>query len=222
MRLKSYFITGTDTHIGKTWTTVALLTRLRQQGYAPMAIKPLASGCQLTQAGWHNEDALLLQQHNTRPVAYEWINPLRCAPAVAPHLIMPELTADDIIAAIKNSQQIAHDYYLIEGVGGWRVPLNHAQTMADVAIGLKIPVILVVGMRLGCLNHALLTYQAIAHDGLSVRGWVANIIDPAMEKLSENIATLTQRIAVPLLGIINYQPTFNPTAMTTHFDFTVL
>ena len=206
--MKGFFITGTDTEVGKSWFSAALVRHLRQQGHQAIGLKPLASGSDSTPEGLRNEDALLLQQAADNVLSYDQVNPLTFEPAIAPHLAARQagqvIDCDQLVA---HCQQMAQQYPLqvVEGAGGWLVPLNEHKTYADVAVALGLPVIVVVGLRLGCLNHALLTLQVIQHSGLPVAGWVANALSADMPWMAENIATLQHWTEVPCVAQIPYQ-----------------
>jgi dethiobiotin synthetase len=200
-----YFITGTDTGIGKTWSTVALMRQLQAQGKTVLGMKPVASGCAWIDGGWKNEDALLLQQHASFAAPYPLVNPYALELPLAPHLAAQYagISIDfDVIGAAFRQLQAQTDIVLVEGVGGWTVPLNAAQEVADLAKFLGLPVIIVVGLRLGCINHARLTYQAVVASGAQCRGWLASCIDPQMVARDENVAALRGLIAAPLLGVL--------------------
>ena len=215
---KRYFITGTDTEIGKTTIAAALLHAARLSGLSTAAVKPVAAGCERTDEGLRNEDALALMSQCQPSIGYELINPVALEAAVAPHIAAQEegvaLPAEMLAAACQTVFEGNADLTLVEGAGGWRVPLNGQQTLADLAGMLGIPVVMVVGMRLGCINHALLTAEAIRADGLVLAGWVANRVDPAMSRPDENLATLEQLIDAPCLGVVPWleQPSTNSIA----------
>ncbi|NMY35496.1 MULTISPECIES: dethiobiotin synthase [unclassified Pseudomonas] len=200
----AYFITGTDTDVGKTTVAAGLLQAARAAGLSTAAGKPVASGCEATPEGLRNADAQALMAQCTVALSYEEINPVAFEPAIAPHIAAREAgVALTVQALLKPMQRILNqqaDFTLIEGAGGWRVPLSGQDSLSDVARGLGLPVILVVGVRLGCISHALLTAEAIAQDGLQLAGWVANIIDPKTSRLEENLATLAERLPAPCLG----------------------
>jgi len=211
--MKGYFITATDTDAGKTFITAGLLQQLSNQGHRTLGFKPVASGCQLTEQGLQNDDALKLMQAANVPLDYQSVNPYAFEPAIAPHIAAQQAGVTIDMANIANiiaQQQHQADYVLVEGVGGWMVPLNARETVADLARLLNFPVILVVNMRLGCINHALLTAQAIARTGLSLAGWIANNAssdvnagtEGSMACLEENIQTLKVHLQVPLLGCV--------------------
>ena len=206
MAKKWLFITGTDTDVGKTVIATGFLAAANQAGLRTAAIKPIAAGCELTEQGMTNTDALQLQAAASHPLSYQQINPVALEPAIAPHIAANEagkrLSAARLTGFCRGLSLLPVDLVVLEGAGGWRVPINERETLADVACELNCAVIIVVGMRLGCLNHTLLTIEAIRRDGLKIAGWVANIIDPDMPRLNENIDTLKQRIAEPCLGTV--------------------
>ncbi len=209
--MKGVFITGTDTGVGKTLCAAALLEVYRQQGFSTIAMKPVASGCEQTSDGLRNEDALLLMQHMCEAASYEEVNPYTFEPAMAPHLAATRenvtINCDELVVQAQSLADRA-DRIVIEGAGGWLAPLNEQQSFANLAEQLDLPVVLVVGIRLGCLNHALLTIENMQHRGVKVAGWIANIgLDNAADCLdiNENINSLQTRISAPLLGKIPYQ-----------------
>ena len=204
MMNKGFFITGTDTAVGKTSFSVALIHHLQSQGNSVSALKPVASGCEKLEGIWKNDDALkLLQALNAAP-QYETVNPVALPDAIAPHLAAKkqniELKAQDIFQSCQSVLNQQNDYCIVEGAGGWLVPLNNKETMADLAILFNFPVVIVVSMKLGCMNHCLLTVESIKKSGLKIAGWVANVFDPEMEKLQENIATVEGLLTAPLLA----------------------
>ncbi|MCV9919697.1 MULTISPECIES: dethiobiotin synthase [Pseudomonas] len=201
---KAYFIAGTDTDVGKTTIAAGLLHAARLQGLSTLGAKPVASGCAVTAKGLRNADAQALIDESTFKLAYELVNPFAFEPAIAPHLAAREagiaLGVPALLAPMQTVLKQGADFTLIEGAGGWRVPLSDHANLSDLAIALKLPVILVVGVRLGCINHALLSAEAIARDGLQLAGWVANIIEPRTSRLEENLASLAERLPAPCLG----------------------
>lgn len=204
---QSYFITGTDTNVGKTYIASALLRYFAQSG-STLGMKPIASGCELNQAGeLENEDVVALVAASTVEAPLDIINPYRFAPAIAPHIAAAqagvEIELNTILQAYRQLSTLA-DTVIVEGAGGFLVPINQQQTFADVAQALGLPVILVVGIRLGCINHALLTFEAIRARGLTLAGWVANEIQPDMAMFEENLASLQQRIGAPCLSVVRY------------------
>lgn len=198
----AWFVAGTDTEVGKTFATCALLHVLRRQGIPAIGMKPVAAG---TDAAGRNEDVEQLLLAASVPAPRELVNPYLFAPPIAPHIAAAELGEKidfaRIVAALDELRQRA-DAVLVEGVGGLRVPLGPQADAADLARTLGLPVILVVGMRLGCISHALLTQEAIAARGLPLAGWIANRIDPQMARFEENLAALEERMTAPLLGVI--------------------
>jgi len=206
--MNGYFIAGTDTEVGKTVCATVLLEAFKQQGLSTIAMKPIASGCEQTPAGLRNEDALSLIQHMTVSATYEEVNPYTFEPPMAPHLAAARqqltITIDPLIAQAERLSTRA-DRIIIEGAGGWLAPVNETQSFADLAIGLAVPMILVVGIRLGCLNHALLTVENMQQRGVRLAGWIANTGLPEAANcldIDENIASLVSRIDAPLLGVI--------------------
>lgn len=200
--MRKFFITGTDTDVGKTYISVKLLQEFNQHGLRTIGIKPVATGA----SNGYNEDALLLMKNSSIKLDYTLINPFSFEPPVSPNIANVNLTVDKILLSLQEALSSASDICLIEGVGGFMTPINNKETMADLAMKLKdIEIILVVGIRLGCLNHALLTYQAIKSIKLPIYGWIANIINPETQAISENIATLKSYISEPCLRIIQYE-----------------
>ncbi len=199
---KAWFVAGTDTEVGKTFATCALLLNLRQNGQRAIGMKPIAAG---TDIDGKNDDVERLISAAGVSAPRELINPYLFQPAIAPHIAAAEagvsIDINRIVAAFGQLRPLA-DAVLVEGVGGFCVPLDENSDTADLAEKLELPVILVVGMRLGCINHALLTCQAIAARGLKLAGWIANRIDPAMSRFDENLEALRARINAPLLGVI--------------------
>jgi dethiobiotin synthetase len=199
-----WFVAGTDTGVGKTQVATALLRMLAQQGRTAVGMKPVASGAQETSAGLRSDDALQLQAASSVSATYDEINPFCFAPTVAPHLAAPQPIDIEPILRRFHALAARTDYLVVEGVGGWAVPINSHETMADVARQMKLPVVLVVGLRLGCLNHALLTAAAITAAGLPLAGWIANAIDSQMAWRDENIRALAQRLPTALLATFPY------------------
>ena len=198
---RTWFVTGTDTGVGKTAVSCALLAAAARAGLRTAAIKPVAAGCD---AAGHNEDALQLMQWMTEPLDYEQVNPVALMAAIAPHIAAQQegrsLQAGRLAGLCRGVMLAGADFVLIEGAGGWRVPISPRETLADVAVQLQAGVILVVGMRLGCINHALLTAEAITRDGLRLAGWVANQPGETMPCYQENLDSLRRLLPAPLLG----------------------
>jgi len=218
----SYFITGTDTGVGKTLISCALLHGFAAQGKRAYGFKPVAAGCDDSD---HNEDALALREASTSQLAYGQVNPYCFPRAIAPHLaaryVGVRIEMPRIMASYDELAGQA-DEVIVEGAGGFLVPLNEALTFADMARELDIPVILVVGMRLGCINHALLTMNAIEDHQLECAGWVANVLDEEMPALQENIEALRERIAAPLLGIVPHLAAPDAMLAMQHLDMSLL
>lgn len=204
---RGIFITGTDTEVGKTVVAVAVVRALVQAGLRVAVMKPVAAGAELTPKGLRNEDALALMETANVPNAYELVNPYCLEMPASPHIAAAKagigIELGDIRAAYEKLSASA-DVVIVEGAGGWYVPLNGTQTMADLAATLSLPVLLVVGLRLGCLNHATLTARAIQSDGLHLAGWFANHVQPGFEHAEENVASLRSRLRAPLLESIPY------------------
>ncbi len=209
MAVSAFYVTGTDTGIGKTIASTALLHALRGRGQRAVGMKPVASGCTREADGWRNEDALALQEASTPRPRYDDLNPY-----ALPLPLAPELAAADAgvqlelapIAAAFDRLRAQADVVVVEGVGGWAAPLSATLDQADLARALRLPVVLVVGLRLGCLNHARLSAAAIAADGLQCIGWIGNEIDPAMERIDDNMAMLRARLPMPCWGRLPYRP----------------
>lgn len=222
----AYFIAGTDTDVGKTTVAAGLLHAARLAGLSTAAAKPVASGCEMTDQGLRNADALALQGECEPPLAYTAVNPFAFAPAIAPHIAAREagvrVDVQSLLGPLRQVLASGAQFTLVEGAGGWRVPLNDEQNLSDLVVALELPVILVVGVRLGCINHALLSAEAIAADGLRLAGWVANIVDPATARLEENLATLAARLPAPCLGRVPRLPVADPAAVAACLDLAVL
>ena len=201
--MKRWFITGTDTGIGKTWVASALIRHLVAEGYRVAGMKPVASGCANTDEGLRNDDALSLIAASNVKLPYELVNPFAYEPAIAPHVAAKKAgKLIDINKISKLSQSIEADYLVVEGVGGWCVPMGEACMLADLAKATADEIIIVVGMRLGCINHGLLTAAQVARDGMSLKGWIANHVDPEMQAQSENLAALQALMPCPFLGVL--------------------
>lgn len=200
--MKGLFVTGTDTEVGKTRIAVALTELLQQTHQRVVVMKPVASGCEQTPDGLRNADALDLLSACKLSLDYAQVNPYAFQPAIAPHIAADEagiqIDIDAIVQAFHALQKIS-DCVVVEGAGGWQVPVNAEQTLADLAVAMQLPVVLVVGIKLGCINHAILSAQAIRQSGLQLAGWVANEMQrsPQTEAM---IKTLQNRMSAPLLG----------------------
>ena len=201
------FITGTDTGIGKTYVSTLLINYFIARGERVIGMKPIASGAQSIKGQLRNDDAVTLMQASNVSADYALVNPYCFAPPIAPHIAAQQTQTTISLEHIMHcysALQAQSDRVIVEGVGGWLVPINEQQTAADIALQLQLPVIMVVGIKLGCLNHALLTEQAIQAQGGHLLGWIANQIDPDMPGYVENISTLETRLNVPLLARIPF------------------
>ena len=219
---KTLFVTGTDTGAGKTRAAGALIREARARGIEVCGWKPVATGCERTAAGLRNADALAPQAAAGTAEPYELLNPAAYEHAVAPHLAATvEQRAIRIAELDRAHRELASRYELIvaEGAGGWRVPLDEAWTLGAWVAEREWPVLLVVGLRLGCLNHALLTAETIARD-TRLAGWVGSVLPPPMDLLEENIATLRGRLAAPCWGILpcESEAFADPRALTEALD----
>ena len=224
-KANGFFITGTDTEIGKTVVSSLLIRQLVNAGHKVLGMKPIASGCEKTQDGWFNEDVASLMQAANVELPVDLINRYHFEPAIAPHIAAEQediqIALDDIVADYRQCSKQA-DYVIVEGVGGWQVPLNKQQSVADLAQQLGLPVVLVVGVRLGCINHALLTVQSIRSQGIKLAGWVANCCEPDAVCIQENITSLQNRISEPMLGVVPYMQTESLKEVEAKLDLTLL
>jgi len=218
----SYFVTGTDTSVGKTLISCALLHAFAARGMRVVGMKPVAAGCD--DDGQH-DDVLRLRAASNVLAGKGQVNPYYFERAAAPHLVAKfigvAINLDRIAESFRELQGQA-DMVIVEGAGGFCVPLNEDEDTADLAVRMDVPIILVVGMRLGCLNHALLTVAAIRARGLTLAAWVANVIDPTMPMLQENISALQQRIAAPLLGVVPHCANSDAREVADFLDLTLL
>jgi dethiobiotin synthetase len=202
---RGVFVTGTDTGIGKTFVCTLLLQQLAQRGIRSAGMKPVASGCDRTSLGLRNDDALQLIAASGVQLEYELVNRYAFEPPIAPHIAAQQTGVDidsNLICKDLASTLKLVDYVVVEGVGGWQVPLSDDVDLSSLAIEMALPVVLVVGIRLGCISHALLTCEAISRSGLPFIGWVANYCDAGADYDPDVIETLETRIATPLLGAI--------------------
>ncbi|MGG5838185.1 dethiobiotin synthase [Huaxiibacter chinensis] len=200
-----YFVTGTDTEVGKTVASSALLQAARLQGFLTAGYKPVASGSDMTSDGLRNTDALALQRHSALTLSYQAVNPYTFAEPTSPHIV----SADEqrpidfaVMSAGLKALEKSAEWVLVEGAGGWFTPLSETQTFADWVSLERLPVILVVGIKLGCINHAMLTAQAIQRSGLPLAGWIANDVVPPGRRHQEYLATLKRLLPAPCLGEI--------------------
>ena len=203
----AYFVTGTDTDVGKTYIASALVRYFVQQGQTAVGMKPIAAGCEKINGELRNADVSALLEASNIVARLEDVNPYTFEPAIAPHIAAEQVGATVSLNKIKHAfdaLQSQADVVIVEGAGGFRVPINRQETMADLAVKLNLPIILVVGIRLGCINHALMTAGSIRAAGLNLVGWVANRIDPNMPALEENVETLKAMIKAPCIADVNW------------------
>ncbi|MBR9885710.1 MAG: dethiobiotin synthase, partial [Oceanospirillales bacterium] len=195
---------------------------VNESGLRTIGLKPLAAGCDETPDGLRNADALILQASASVKLAYEQVNPVALREPMAPHIAAlrenRRLSSERLVSFCRGALMQPADFVLIEGAGGWRVPLNPSETLARVPQQMQIPVVMVVGMKLGCISHALLTAEAIARDGLTLAGWVANVVDPDMPVLQENIDTIRGSLRAPLLGVVPRLAPCTPAAAADYLD----
>lgn len=227
MARKSYFVTGTDTGVGKTMVSAAILEAAASLGKRTLAMKPVASGCDETPEGLRNEDALILMGAMSESLAYDQVNPIALKPAIAPHVAAAQagrtVTAERLVGFCRGLQMRPADLLLVEGAGGWRVPLNDRETYSAMPGALQMPVILVVPLKLGCINHALLTAEAIRRDGLTVAGWVANRPVPEiMTCEQETLEYLVNHLAAPCMGVLPWQERADPKALSASLNVNCL
>ncbi|MBQ0796092.1 dethiobiotin synthase [Zhongshania sp.] len=205
---RHFFITGTDTDVGKTLIGCGLLVAAANKGLRTLAVKPIAAGAESTPDGLRNQDAVMLMEAMTEKMSYQQVNPVLLEPPIAPHIAAEQVGRRVSVAQLaglcRGAMMQSADFVLIEGAGGWRVPLNGRELLSGLAVELQAPVVLVVGMKLGCISHALLTADAIKADGLRLAGWVANRIDPDMSCFEENVSTLKALLPAPCLGVVPY------------------
>lgn len=206
--MKSFFITGTDTDVGKTLVARTLLREFSAQGIKCAGYKPVSAGCARTPDGLRNLDAVLLQEAASLPLPYEVVNPFAYEPPIAPHIAASEarqpITMEGLSDGLRKIEQAGAEITVVEGAGGWYLPLDRKHLLSDWVKQENMAVIMVVGAKLGCLNHALLTCAAIRHQGLTLAGWVVNRVDPHMSRYQENLATLKALLPAPFLGEIPF------------------
>ncbi len=204
---QAFFITGTDTNVGKTYVACKLIQQYVEQGYKVIGMKPVAAGCELVEGKWVNEDVLKLEQASNVSALRELINPYSFKEAIAPHIAAEKAGVEikiEVIQQAFDALATMADIAIVEGAGGFLVPLNEKESVADLAAALNIPIILVVGMKLGCINHTLLTVEAIKARNLTLHGWVANQTEPSMPCYDENVATIIQKLRMDCLASYLY------------------
>ncbi len=215
------FVTGTDTDCGKTVVACGLVAALRATGRRVGVMKPVAAGAEETPQGLRNRDALDLIAASGCDLPYEVVNPCVYAPPIAPHLAAAQAGESIRFAPLLDAYgriRAVSDVVVVEGAGGWRVPLGPEGDMAELAAALGLPVLLVVGLRLGCLNHALLTAESVARAGRRLAGWVGNVVDPCMAARDQNLATLRERLPAPCLGFVSRLGAVTPAAVAARLD----
>lgn len=219
--INAFFIAGTDTDVGKTVASKAILQAIASKGFTTIGYKPVAAGCERTEQGLRNSDALHLMKVATQEMPYDDVNPYALELPASPHIAArhENLTIDykvlsDKLAYLKTKA----DSVLVEGAGGWRVPVSDTDCLSSWVKQEKLPVVLVVGVKLGCLSHALLTAESIEADGLTIVGWVANRINPGTEHYAEIIEVLESRIRAPKLGEIPYVPSAKRTELGKYIN----
>ena len=210
--MHSFFVAGTDTGAGKTRITSALIQAFKQKGLSVAGMKPVATGCINTEDGLRNPDAVAIQSCSATAVSYNIVNPYAFEPAIAPlfaaDAVKVNIEAETICNAFSELSEQA-DIVIVEGIGGWRIPLGPGLQMADLARVLQLQIILVVGLRVGCINHALLSIEAIANDGVKLAGWVANQIDPDYRNIDQTVNLIADACDAPLLGVVPYRASCN-------------
>lgn len=224
----SFYIAGTDTDVGKTFCASALLHLAQRNELSCLGIKPIAAGCEAKDTSAEGEprnlDALTLMRFSSIKLPYHQVNPVALSAFVSPHIAAAKedkkISVQALLDACRPGLEQGAQFTLVEGAGGWYVPLNELETLAEFAAELKFPVILVVGLKLGCINHSLLTAEAIERSGLTMAGWIANSVDPLMEEKDQNIATLTKRLKAPCLGIVPHVNSVEDAA--DHLDLSLL
>ena len=218
----TYFITGTGTDVGKTVCTKALLQAASKQHKSTLAYKPISAGCEETHLGLRNEDALILQQNSTLKVGYDEVNPIAYKQPIAPHIAAIENEQPICLTLINQGldflQQQQAQFLFVEGAGGWHLPINNQQLFSEWVIERQLPVIVIIGLKLGCLNHALLTLKTIEQSGLTIAGWVANHLQHDMPYVEQNINTLKEFIDAPLLGTIPFLGNINEQDLSLYID----
>lgn len=224
---KTWFVTGTDTDAGKTLVTAGLLKAFEKLGKSTAALKPVAAGCYEDENGkLRNSDADILIECQTAQMPYQQVNPVTLREPLSPHIAAridnKRVSVSQLVGYCRGVMMGKEDVLLIEGAGGWYVPVNDVETLERLPRELNTPVILVVGMKLGCLNHAMLTANAIQSDGLLIAGWVANQMDPNMAEFQANVDTLSRKIPAPCLGVIPWLESPDPSQVAEKLQVNLL
>ncbi len=225
--MAKFFVAGTDTDVGKTFVSCSILEAANGRGLRTIGLKPVAAGGELLNGQLCNDDALALRETMSVELPYAQVNPIcltaACSPHIAAAIEHKKITASRIVGFCRGAMMTPNDLCLIEGAGGWRVPISPRETMADVARSLNLPVILVVSMRLGCINHAMLSAESIRRDGLSIAGWVANTVQSTpMMYYEENLLTLKSALDAPFVGELPYTSKGGPRAVCNEISLEVL
>ena len=222
----AYFITGTDTEIGKTVVTLGFMQAFSDTGLQVAGMKPVASGSEQTESGLRNDDALQIQSLCSMALPYETVNPYAFAEPASPHIAAEKagvaVQLEPLLKAFNNIVATGTEAIIVEGAGGWRVPISKGLQTFNLVRALDLPVILVVGLRLGCINHALLSAEAIQADGIELAGWVANAVQPEYANEEVTIGTIKQAIKAPLLGQIPYRPGIEPATVAQALNVKIL
>lgn len=225
MKRHTYFIAGTDTDVGKTYIACALLQAAKALDLTTLGLKPISAGCDTTEHGLRNDDAMQLMASSTVKLPYEQVNPYAFEPPIAPHIAAQEekrsVSISQMQGLVSGALMAGAQFSLVEGAGGWRVPVNNREFLSRLPQLLDMPVILVVGVKLGCLNHARLTAEAIKADGLKIAGWVANCIDPNTARLEENLTALQGLLGAPCLGRVPLSK-YDPSVAKKHLNLSKL
>lgn len=213
------YVTGTDTGVGKTVASCALLHALRARGLRAVGMKPVASGCERIEGAWRNEDALALVQASALRLEYALHNPYALPAATAPQLAARDAGVQVALPAIASAYAALRgqaEAVVVEGVGGWAAPLADGFEQAELARALQLPAVLVVGLRLGCLSHARLTARAVEADGIALLGWIGSTVDPDFDRLDDYLALLRDALPAPCLGVLPHGD--DPAAMASHLE----
>lgn len=223
--MKGVFVTGTDTEVGKTVVATGILQRAANAGLKSCGYKPVAAGCTSVDGHLRNDDALALMDAANFELPYALINPVALEPAIAPHIAAEaagiRLDAASMLSGLDQIRAAGAEFCVVEGAGGWFVPLNDDETFADFAVASQLPVVLTVGLKLGCINHAILSAMAIEQNGAKLYGWVGNFAGAGMEVAEENIETLRARLNAPCLGIVRHLQDPNPIEVSKYLKLDV-